>query len=66
MGQALGVSVVAEGVETRAQADELKALGCGLAQGYLFARPLTPQAAAELLKKSYVSGHGATRRPAER
>jgi diguanylate cyclase (GGDEF)-like protein/PAS domain S-box-containing protein len=52
MGRALGVSVVAEGVETRAQADELESLGCNLAQGYLFARPLTPQAAAELLKAS--------------
>jgi len=60
MGQALGVSVVAEGVETRAQADQLQALGCDLAQGYLFARPLTPQAAAALLADSHPLGRDAT------
>jgi EAL domain-containing protein (putative c-di-GMP-specific phosphodiesterase class I) len=35
----LGLDVVAEGVETRAQADFLLAQQCDLAQGYLYARP---------------------------
>jgi diguanylate cyclase (GGDEF)-like protein/PAS domain S-box-containing protein len=39
MAEALGLAVVAEGVETVAQRDELVRLGCRLAQGYLFGRP---------------------------
>ena len=41
----LGLEVVAEGVETREQATFLRAQGCDMAQGYLFARP---QSAADL------------------
>ena len=40
LGQALGLTVVAEGVETRAQWDFLKHHGCRMFQGYLFGRPL--------------------------
>lgn len=40
MGRALGLTVVAEGVETTAQWDRLAGLGCHQAQGYLLARPL--------------------------
>ena len=48
MAHALGMTVVAEGVETEAQRDELTAIGCDAAQGYLFARPLTPDALATM------------------
>lgn len=41
MAQALGLTVVAEGVETEAQRHAVQILGCSLAQGYLFSRPLT-------------------------
>ena len=39
MARSLGVTTVAEAVETPEQLDELRALGCDRTQGYLFARP---------------------------
>ena len=39
MGHALGIQVVAEGIETREQAAQAAELGCDSGQGYLFARP---------------------------
>jgi diguanylate cyclase (GGDEF)-like protein/PAS domain S-box-containing protein len=45
----LGVRVVAEGVETRAQLDSLRELRCDYAQGFLFAPGLPPDAADALL-----------------
>ena len=41
MGRTLGMRVVAEGVETQAQADALLALGCDEVQGYYFGYPET-------------------------
>jgi diguanylate cyclase (GGDEF)-like protein/PAS domain S-box-containing protein len=40
LGRGLGIEVVAEGVETTAQAELLASLGCTRAQGYLFSRPM--------------------------
>nr|WP_276610849.1 EAL domain-containing protein [Kineococcus siccus] len=40
LGHHLGLSIVAEGVEDRCTADLLVALGCDVAQGYLYSRPL--------------------------
>ena len=40
LARELRLQVVAEGVETEAQAALLKALGCRYAQGYLFGRPM--------------------------
>jgi diguanylate cyclase (GGDEF)-like protein/PAS domain S-box-containing protein len=45
----LGMEVIAEGVETVAQADALRALGCRRGQGFLFSRPLPADEAARLL-----------------
>ena len=42
LGQALGLRVVAEGVETREQWDGLRQLGCQLFQGYRFSHPTSP------------------------
>jgi len=43
MAHSLGKSVVAEGVETQAQADFLRRLNCELVQGYLYSRPLSAE-----------------------
>jgi len=40
MGAALGLTVVAEGIETEAQFALVKELGCHEVQGFLFGRPL--------------------------
>lgn len=45
----LGMDVVAEGVETTAQLKKLQQLQCQYGQGFLFGKPLTPQAAEELI-----------------
>lgn len=50
LGQALGVSVVAEGVERQDQADELVDLGCRLAQGFLFSPPLPEDKILDILE----------------
>ena len=44
MGRNLGLEVIAEGVETTAQADFLKAEGCPELQGFLFSKPLPADA----------------------
>ncbi|MEJ0060837.1 MAG: EAL domain-containing protein [Terricaulis sp.] len=45
----LGVATVAESVETAAQADYLRSIGCDAAQGYFFHRPMPTAEAALLL-----------------
>jgi diguanylate cyclase (GGDEF)-like protein len=49
LAHALGLQVVAEGIEDREHLVELRALGCDLAQGYHFARPLPAEAVSALL-----------------
>ena len=41
MSERLKVGLISEGVETSAQADQLRAMGCNLVQGYLFGQPMT-------------------------
>jgi diguanylate cyclase (GGDEF)-like protein/PAS domain S-box-containing protein len=50
LGKALGVRVVAEGVETAAQYQFLRDNGCDEMQGFLFSKPCHPDAFADLLK----------------
>jgi diguanylate cyclase (GGDEF)-like protein len=52
MAHALGMRVVAEGVETAEQAGLLRALDCDELQGYLIARPLAPAAMEALLRNA--------------
>jgi EAL domain-containing protein (putative c-di-GMP-specific phosphodiesterase class I) len=42
LAHAMDLDVIAEGVETRQQAESLRRLGCRRAQGFLFSRPLPP------------------------
>jgi diguanylate cyclase (GGDEF)-like protein/PAS domain S-box-containing protein len=49
LAHAVGIVAVAEGVETSGQVQTLKAMGCDLAQGYHFARPLPAPALKEWL-----------------
>jgi EAL domain-containing protein (putative c-di-GMP-specific phosphodiesterase class I) len=44
LGQNLGLTIVAEGIETCAQLDGLRAEHCGYGQGFIFARPQAPSA----------------------
>ena len=55
LGRNLGLSIVAEGVEDERQAQILQALGCPLAQGFLFARPLAPEQLIEWLRDQPVT-----------
>ena len=47
----LGLSVVAEGVESTEQADFLRRHGCDLAQGYLFGRPMDVEHFTDVLRR---------------
>jgi diguanylate cyclase (GGDEF)-like protein len=49
LGRNLGLTVIAEGVEDERQAQILHALGCPLAQGFLFARPMKADALEDWL-----------------
>ena len=50
MGKALGMTVVAEGVETKEQETFLRNHACDEMQGFLFSKPLPPQELASLLR----------------
>jgi len=51
LAKAFGVEVIAEGVETAAQARRLQHLGYVRAQGFLFARPMPPAALSETIRR---------------
>jgi sensor c-di-GMP phosphodiesterase-like protein len=57
LGEALKLTVVAEGIEAYEQAVELHRLGCDLGQGHYFAKPMTGQEAEELLRLPWVADH---------
>jgi EAL domain-containing protein (putative c-di-GMP-specific phosphodiesterase class I) len=50
MGKALGLTIVAEGVETIEQEEFLRDHGCDEIQGFLFSKPVPPENIAELLR----------------
>ncbi len=51
LGRNLGLRVVAEGVETQEVLDELRLLGCDLAQGFLLSRPLPADEVGEWIEE---------------
>jgi len=51
MARALSLDSIAEGVESEEQLSELRRLGCDLAQGHLFSRPLAPEKVTALLRE---------------
>ena len=61
LANTLGLLTVAEGIETTQQSETVAALGCDIAQGYLFSRPIEADAASAVMA---VSPSGRRRRPA--
>jgi EAL domain-containing protein (putative c-di-GMP-specific phosphodiesterase class I) len=49
LADAVGMSTVAEGVETREQLEKLKSLGCDIVQGFYLAKPMRAAAMESLL-----------------
>lgn len=56
LGAGLGMRVVAEGVETPAQADAARQLGCELAQGYLWGAAAPTEHITRLLQSGCLAG----------
>ncbi|MGL4314685.1 MAG: putative bifunctional diguanylate cyclase/phosphodiesterase [Sphingomonas sp.] len=56
LGRALGLGVVAEGVETEAQLQALRVAGASHCQGYYFSRPVRAELAREMAAARYIQG----------
>ncbi len=52
LAEGLNAAIIAEGIETQEQSTIVDALGCRLMQGYLFARPLTPDGALAFAQRA--------------
>jgi EAL domain-containing protein (putative c-di-GMP-specific phosphodiesterase class I) len=51
LAHTLGMEAIAEGVESKHQAEQLKEMGCDRGQGFYFARPLPPEEAARFISR---------------
>jgi len=66
LAHALGLTAVAEGIESKGQLKSARALGCDVAQGFLFARPAPPEVIVDHLRSrasalpadEHETGHG--------
>jgi diguanylate cyclase (GGDEF)-like protein len=52
LGKKLGLATIAEGIETIAQADAVRAMGCDEVQGFLYAKPMPTTELLEFLRNS--------------
>ena len=59
LGHSLGLSTVAEGVETQQVAELLRDLGCDIGQGWLFGRPMPASDLVPLLNGEVAASHAA-------
>jgi len=50
LAKALGLEVIAEGIETSEQLSVIRGLGCPYGQGYLFSRPVPSEEAVRFLE----------------
>jgi len=62
LADAMGISAVAEGVETKDQLDGLRVLGCPVAQGFYFSQPLRATEFGELLSRHFAARRQAAAR----
>ncbi len=60
LGRALGLGVIAEGVETEAQVQALRLAGASHLQGYFFSRPVTADRALEMAHARILNGYDDT------
>ncbi len=58
LGSSLGLSIIAEGVETEEQLASIRQNGCKQVQGYLTGRPLAPDMAEALIASAATAGEG--------
>ena len=65
LGDALGLTLVAEGIETRAQLDALVAADCDYGQGYLLSRPLPAAEIEPVLRSAERRAQSPDRHPGE-
>jgi diguanylate cyclase (GGDEF)-like protein/PAS domain S-box-containing protein len=65
LGRSLGIKVVAEGIESRAQADRLVELDCDFGQGFLFSRAVPPGQVPRLITRLAPASGAPTDSPAE-
>jgi diguanylate cyclase (GGDEF)-like protein/PAS domain S-box-containing protein len=56
LGRSLGVSALAEGVETAEEADILRTLGARYAQGYFFSEPVDADRASRFVESGWITG----------
>jgi diguanylate cyclase (GGDEF)-like protein/PAS domain S-box-containing protein len=61
LGKALGLTVIAEGIENQVQADHLRSLGCDAGQGFHLARPQSANELSTLFSARSKSGTSAER-----